>query len=856
MRILKFGGTSIGSKAAISRIIAILKSPDYAGSIPAGSIPAGKSSAAKTPVVVVSAFSGVTDSLIDMARAAEEGAPYQKLFDELVIRHRETAVYFLKGADRKDAVAGISGLCIELGRILEGISLLRELSARTLDLVMSFGERLSAGLLARILSAYGLNSAFLDTRSLIKATEHFGKAQYLPDPSFANIRSFFNSPPGKKSSLHIATGFIASTMSGQTVTLGRGGSDLTAAIFGAALEAEEVEIWTDVDGIHTADPRLVKNAFRIDEIQYAEAMEISHFGAKVLFPPTVKPALEQGIPISIRNTFNPACSGTRIVSDAGEGQYPIRGISSISHVVLIRLQGTGMVGVAGFSARVFGALARRGINVVLITQSSSEYSICFAIMPQDARNAEIAIEEEFSREIEYGSIDKPAAETDLSIIAVVGSKMKSSSGVSGKFFHALGRNGINVVAIAQGSSEINISAVISRQDEAKALNAVHEAFFHATMRSVNLFLMGTGLIGGTLLEQIASHRKILADKDQIKINLIGVGNYQWMIFDRDGLDPVKAKNLVNAEEELKPAKKVKTQKASDAKIKLEPINRALFVDRMISFNLPNACFCDCTASDEVAALYAKILGSSISVVTPNKRANSGGLEYYRQLTGFSRERGIPYLYETTVCAGLPVISTLRDLYLSGDRVRRIEAVLSGTLSFIFNNFDGSKTFSALVREAKAKGYTEPDPREDLNAMDAARKALILARECGISLEFANVAIEPILPPACFKAKDVEAFFRELEKSDAVFEQRRADAAAQGKALRYVAVIEEGAAKLSLRSEPVNSPFRSLVDSDNMVVITTNRYSKLPIVIKGPGAGAQVTAGGVFADIVRIARTLV
>ena len=829
MKVVKFGGTSVGSHAAIDNIMKILKDADHAG---------------KTPIAVVSAFSGVTDTLIETARKAAVGdASYHALYEKLTVRHHEAAAHFLKSGDKKAAVAEINGLFDELNRVLEGIFLLGELSARTLDLVMSFGERLSAGLLTRIFTAHGIKAEFLDTRPIIKATGRFGNAQFLPEPTFGAIRALPKTP------LRVATGFIASTMEGQTVTLGRGGSDLTAAIFGAALGVEEVEIWTDVDGIHTADPRLVKSAFRIDEILYAEAMEISHFGAKVLFPPTVRPALEQGIPISIRNTFNPASGGTRIVSNAAEGEYPIRGISSINHIALVRLQGPGMVGVAGFSARVFGALARRGISVILITQSSSEYSICFAVMPSEAHHAEHALAEEFAPEIRGGSIDKPAALKDLSIIAVVGTKMKSASGISGKFFHALGRNGINVVAIAQGSSEINISAVIARQDEAKALNAVHEAFFHATVRSVNLFLIGAGHIGGTLLEQIAHHRKNLADKDQIQVKLIGVGNDKWMLFDIDGLDPAKAKALLNGET-------VHKTSAAKAAYTLEPVNLKAFVDQMIAFNLPNACFCDCTASDTVSALYARILGSSIPVVTPNKRANSGKLEYYRQLTGFSRGRGIPYLYETTVCAGLPVISTLRDLYLSGDRVRRIEAVLSGTLSFIFNNFDGKKSFSDLVREAKAKGYTEPDPRDDLNAMDAARKALILARECGLPLEFANVEIEPILPPACFKAKTVDDFFTELEKSNGAFEKRRAEAAAQGRELRYVAVIEEGAAKIAMRAEPANSPFRSLVDSDNMVVITTDRYSKLPMVIKGPGAGAQVTAGGIFADIARIARPLV
>ena len=846
MKILKFGGTSVGSPEGIGLIIKILKS---------------NNTAKKTPVVVVSAFSGETDTLIGLARSAATGSSASSVdaaskggisfMDLLALtetRHKNIAMRFLKGTERKDAISEINSLIGELKHILDGINLLGELSLRTLDLVMSFGERLCAQLLARILSANGIEADYLDARTLIKTNDRFGNAQYLKEQSYANISSFFKQR--KKMPLQVTTGFIASTMSGQTVTLGRGGSDLTAALFGAALGADEVEIWTDVDGIHTADPRLVKNAFRIDEMLYSEAMEISHFGAKILFPLTVKPAMEKGIPIAIRNTFNHTGKGTRIVSKAAEGEFPIRGISSISHIALVRIQGPGMVGVAGFSARVFGALARQGISVILITQSSSEYSICFAVMPQEARHAEQALEEEFSQEIRSGSIDKPVVETSLSIIAVVGSKMKNTSGISGKFFHALGRNGVNVVAIAQGSSEINISAVIPQQDEAKALNAVHEAFFHATVRSVNLFLIGTGLIGGTLLDQIADHRKALADKDKIRINLVGVANVDRMVFSSDGLDPKKVKELLDSKE------KPEAKNADKSGLTIEPINLDGFIDKMISFNLPNACFCDCTASDAIAATYGKILAASIPVVTPNKRANSGSLNYYRKLTDYSRERRIPYLYETTVCAGLPVISTLRDLHLSGDRVRRIEAVLSGTLSFIFNNFDGKKTFSALVRDAKARGYTEPDPRDDLNAMDAARKALILARECGISLEFANVKIEPILPPACFKAKTVDAFFTELEKSDNAFEKRRAAAAAKGMALRYVAVIEEGAAKLAIRSEPANSPFRTLVDSDNIVVITTDRYSKLPMVIKGPGAGAQVTAGGVFADIVRIARTLV
>jgi aspartokinase/homoserine dehydrogenase 1 len=834
MLILKFGGTSVGSQEAVKKILGILKDGEHRD---------------RTRAVVVSAFSGVTDSLIGMCRKAAAGNPaYSGAAEAILKRHREMAGAFLAGEALEAALASLEVTVADLMRVLDGISVLRELSPRSQDLVMSFGERLSAALIARILCAQGFSAAFLDTRPLIKTGSEFGKARFLSGESFPRIRSYFDSlavkTQGGKIPLQVATGFIASTMDDATTTLGRGGSDLSAAILGAALDAEEVEIWTDVDGILTADPRLVRNAFRIESLSYEEAMELSHFGAKVIYPPTIRPALEKGIPIRIRNTFNPSCPGTGIVKEAGDGSYPIRGISSMNNITLVRVQGSGMVGMTGFSARLFGALARRGVNIILITQSSSEYSVCFAVVPSDAEAAGEAAKEEFAREIAAGAIDPPIIEEDLSIIAVVGSRMKHSSGVSGKVFHALGRNGISVVAIAQGSSEINISAVVSRQDEAKGLNAIHEAFFLSGVRSVNLFLLGNGLIGGTLLDQIAGHQEILADEYKIRIRLAGAGNSQRMAFCPSGMDPKSVKALLKGD---LPCSGGQT---------LEPLDLGGFIGTMKSLNLPNTCFCDCTASDDVAGWYADILQSSIPIVTPNKRANAGSLGYYKTLTGFSRNRGIPYLYETTVCAGLPVISTLRDLALSGDKVRRIEAVLSGTWSYIFNNYDGSNPFSALVREARAKGYTEPDPRDDLNAMDAARKALILARECGLSLEFPAVNIEPILPPGCFKAGGVDAFFSELEKSDAAFEKRRTEAAAEGKSLRYVAVIEEGQAVLSLRAEDPGSPFLSLVDSDNIVVITTDRYSNLPMIIKGPGAGAQVTAGGVFADIVRIARTLV
>ncbi|MDR2793919.1 MAG: bifunctional aspartate kinase/homoserine dehydrogenase I [Treponema sp.] len=830
MRIIKFGGTSVGAPNAIRNGIAILKNKEHAGTM---------------RMVVVSALSGVTDALIDMARKACAGHEgYKPAADALRGRHRDIIAPFLSGTQLTGALFIIDKLWAELEKILEGVAALGELSPRTLDTAMSFGERLSAALLAEIFTAHGIDAAYLDARPLVKTDDHFGGARFLERETFDNIRTYFKNSSLRPDAVHVATGFIGSTMSGVTTTLGRGGSDLSAAVFAAALEAETVEIWTDVDGILTADPRLVKDAFRIEEISYAEAMELSHFGAKVIYPPTMRPALIKGIPIRILNTFNPDNPGTWIKNNAKAGIYPIRGISSMNKAALVRVQGAGMVGVTGFSARLFDALARKKVNIILITQSSSEYSICFAVLPKDIEAAEAAIKEEFAREMELNVIEPVETTRDLAVIAVVGAQMRKTSGCAGKFFHALGRNGVNVIAIAQGSSELNISAVISARDEVKALNAVHEAFFLSGIRSVNLFLVGIGLIGGTLLEQLASHRETLAAEHKIRINVAGVADSKNMLLHVEGLDPGQVKAILKGDAPV------------GEQVAAAPFDMEVFVKLMKAMNLPNTAFCDCTASDTVAAKYTAILKASIPIVTPNKRANSGSLDYYKEITGYARARGIPYLYETTVCAGLPVISTLRDLFLSGDHVRRIEAVLSGTLSYIFNNFDGGTTFSALVREAKAKGYTEPDPRDDLNAMDAARKALVLARECGMPLEFSAVSIEPILPASCFGAATVDVFFAELEKADAGFERRRVAAEAEGKALRYVAVIENNAASISIRAESKDSPFRSLTDADNIVVITTDRYSTLPMVIKGPGAGAQVTAGGVFADIVRIAKTLV
>lgn len=830
MLVVKFGGTSVGSPSAIKRVFSIVT---------------GAGSGAR--VVVVSAFSGVTDALIAMGKEAASGErDYRAAFAALRERHLEAAAAL---GVVSGAAPGVTAVFDELGRVLGGVEAIRELSARTLDLVMSAGERLSANVVAAYFASQGVAAEYLDSRLVVKTDAAYGKARCAAAETFAAIREYCAQHPA----LQVAAGFIGAAADGSTTTLGRGGSDFSAALFAAALyggsdgavpaladgggagAAPALEIWTDVDGILSADPRLVKNAFRMDEISYTEAMELSHFGAKVIYPPAVRPALEKNIPIWIRNTFNPGGKGTWIKKDAAPSPYPVRGLSALGNVSLLRLQGSGMAGIAGFAARLFTALARRSISVILITQASSEYSICVAVEPTEVYAAAAAVIEEFDREIALGGLEPPAVENACSVIAAVGQRMKSTPGIAGTVFHALGRNGVNIKAIAQGSSEINISAVIARQDEAKALNAVHEAFFLSGTKSVNLFLVGSGLIGGTLLKQISAQRETLKDRYKIRVNLVGLANSKRMLFDLRGIEPKEAPVLLEGG---------------------EPFTIGGFVARMKAANLPNACFCDCTASDGVPAAYADVLRAAIPVVTPNKRANSGDYAYYKEITGYSRDRGIPYLYEVTVCAGLPVISTLHDLHLAGDRVQRIEAVLSGTLSFIFNNFDGSKPFSALVREAKGKGYTEPDPRDDLNAKDAARKALILSRECGEKLEFSDIVIEPVLPESCLNAPGIDAFFAELEKADADFERRRAAAAAKGAALRYVAVIENGKACLRMREEPPGSPFRSLVDADNIVVITTDRYHTLPMVIKGPGAGAEVTAGAIFADIVRTARTLV
>ncbi len=584
----------------------------------------------------------------------------------------------------------------------------------------------------------------------------------------------------------------------------------------------------------TTDPRQVKKAFPLSEMTYEEAMEMSHFGAKVIYPPTLQPAFHKKIPLRIRNTFNPAFAGTLIHHEAASSDFLVKGISSIAEVALINFQGSGMVGVAGVSSRLFGVLALHHISVILITQASSEHSICFAIAPADTALAARVLEEEFAPEISTGKIDPPHIDNNMAVLAIIGENMRQTPGISGTMFDSLGKNGINISAIAQGSSERNVSVVIHKNDLSKALNAIHEVFFLSDVKTLNVFLVGVGLIGSTLIKQIRGHAEYMSKSQLLRINIVGLANSRHMIFNTEGVD------LENWKSELSQG---------------QACDLAGFVAQMKKLNLPNAVFVDCTASASVVEHYESVLNASISITTPNKIASSGAFEQYARLKQRAFKNGVKFLYETNVGAGLPVITTLHDLKNSGDKILKIEGVLSGTLSYIFNSFNSEKRFSEVVREAKDNGYTEPDPRDDLNGMDVARKILILAREVGYDLELADVEIKPLLPSGCFEAANVEAFFEELKKEDGTMEKVRAEAEGSGMALRYIARMDDGRATIGLEEVDAKNPFFTLSGSDNMIVFVTDRYRERPLVIKGPGAGAEVTAAGVFAELITLSHYL-
>lgn len=816
MRIIKFGGTSVGSSEAIEKVAYILTEIHPPS---------------ETLAIVVSAFSGVTNQLIDMANYASCGdSQYTQILENLIERHHEIIFASLQYEQCERLLnEEVNPVFEKLTAILKGIFLLRECTDRSMDLVMSFGEQLSAIILTEILSGYGLPTFYQMATNFIRTDRNFGNARILKKDTYDFTYDYFQNVSG----IPVITGFIGcSDPGGEITTLGRGGSDYTAALLAAAAKADEILIYTDVDGMMTADPKKVPSAFTLQQVSYQEAMELSHFGAKVLYPPTIQPAVDAQIPIRICNTFFPEVPGTLICSETGQQPWLITGMSSVSNLSLINVQGSGMVGVAGIAGRLFQALAQMEINIILITQASSEHSITFAVHKGQELLVEAAINQEFDREMVDSLLDPISIQKDMAIIAIVGENMKQRPGVSARIFGALGNNGINIVATAQGSSELNISLVVSQVDEKKALNALHQEFFSADSKKLNLFLVGPGLIGKTLLGQIRDQMEFLKSNLNLEIRLVGIANSKQMMVEATGID------IENWESVL--------QKSG------LPVNLEYFTQKVIAVNLPNSILADCTASEVFLPYYLTILQKSISLLTPNKLANSAAMEHYLHLKETVQKHNTHFCYETNVGAGLPVIQTLKNLIHSGDQIHKIEGILSGTLSFIFNRFQSGIPFWKIVKEAKELGYTEPDPRDDLNGTDMARKILILARETGVALELDDVEIESFLPNACLNAPSVDDFFEALKTEDDYFQKLAKLAENEGKKLKFICKMESGKASIKLEAIDGNHPFFNSSGTDNIIAFYTHRYQKRPLVVQGPGAGAEVTAAGLFGEIISLA----
>lgn len=821
MKVLKFGGSSVGSAESIEKVVSIVSQSIETG----------------VCVVVLSAMQGTTDALIETAKTAERGDDaFRGKIREIEDRHRAAARLLLGDESQDGAFDFIENRFNELKSICEGVYLLRELSARTLDRIVSFGEILSTKIVAAKFNALGIENVWKDSRQLILTDSNYGFAAVDFEQTNQKIRNYFNEQSANRQSpitnLYILPGFIAADANGITTTLGRGGSDYTGAILAAALDAEVLEIWTDVSGMMTADPRIVRNIRQIPHITYREAMELSHFGAKVIYPPTIQPVLQKNIPVFIKNTFAPDDYGTLIEAEVADETEIIRGITSIDKISILSLEGSGMVGIPGFSKRLFDALSRFGINVILITQSSSEHSICVAVEEKFGALAKSVVDKEFEYEIAVGKIEPLQTENGLSILALVGDNMRNHTGISGKMFSALGAQGVNIRAIAQGSSERNISAVIETKDVRKAVNSLHEEFFSDGKRQINLYIVGVGTVGSRLLEQLEKQSEFLASNLNLNVRVVGLANSKKVIFNEEGIDLKDFKAQISS---------------SETAIKAQS-----FADLVIEKNLRNSVFVDVTASAEIVEIYPRLLEKSVSIVACNKVAASSEYENYQSLKNTAREYNANFLFETNVGAGLPIITTLNDLTQSGDRVNRIEAVLSGTLNFVFNNYDGSRKFAEVVRQAQAEGYTEPDPRLDLSGTDVARKILILAREAGYKLEMSDIENKGFLPESCLQGS-VEDFYAEMEKHEEFFKGLLEKAASENLILKYIATFADGKASVGLQSIGADHNFANLSGKDNAVLFYTNRYSEQPLVVKGAGAGADVTAAGVFADIIRAAR---
>ena len=813
MNVLKFGGTSVGSVESISALLNIL---------------AKEIQQPEKPIVVLSAMSGVTNLLTAMAEKAALGQDYSSELKSIEQRHFDVVRALLPAAAQNPVLTKLKLYFNELEELLQAIYNLKELSLQAKDLVLSYGERCSTLMVSHIAKQQFPEAVFADATEFIKTDSNFGQARVDTQLTEFLVKDYYVQNADK---MLFVTGFVASNDANRVTTLGRGGSDYTAAILASALNANEIQIWTDVNGMMTADPRIVKKAFPLEELSYIEAMELSYFGAKVIYPPTMTPAFLKKIPIVIRNTFEADFEGTYIRHGAKPSALPIKGISSIDDISIINLAGSGMVGKAGFSGRLFSLLSREQINVVLITQSSSEHSITFAVKPDDAVKAVNLIAKEFDLELQANKLQTPEVETGLAVLAIVGENMKRTPGISGKLFYALGRNGVNVHAIAQGSSEYNISVIIAKADLSKAVNAVHDAFYTELNKTLHVFCLGTGNIGKTLFEQLQVQMPFLAKNNDLQVKVMGIANTRKMLLSPVGIA------LQNWEETLD------TQG--------EPADLETFVAKMKAMNLPNCVFVDNTASPQPVPFYQGVFEASISVVTCNKIGNSASFAQYEIFKNTARKFGVDFYYETNVGAGLPIIRTLKDLMMSGDKVARIEAILSGTISYIFNHFKGDVAFHEVVKEAQELGYTEPDPRDDLNGKDFMRKMLILARDAGYAFEESDVSIQNMLPDACLQAPTVEAFYEQLRLNAEYFTKLKEEAEANKKVLRYIGKLEDGKASITLQMVDDNHPFYMLSGSDNIISFTTDRYKVRPLVVKGPGAGAEVTAAGVFADIINV-----
>ena len=808
MKVLKFGGSSVGSVHSILSVKKIVEAVE------------------EPVIVVVSALGGITDKLIKTSQMAADGdAAYEKEYRDIVNRHIEMVYTVIPAGEARIILLDqVNELLSELKNIFQGIYLIRDISSKTSATIVSYGERLSSIIVANLIEG----AVWYDSRTFIKTEKKHSRHILDSDLTSQLIKATFSELP----KVALVPGFISSDKnSGEVTNLGRGGSDYTASIIAAALQADVLEIWTDVDGFMTADPRVISGAYVINELSYVEAMELCNFGAKVVYPPTIYPACHNNIPILIKNTFNPDAPGTIIENEIKEESKAIKGISSINDTSLITVTGLGMVGVIGVNYRIFKALAKNGISVFMVSQASSENSTSIGVRNQDAELACDVLNEEFAKEIEMGEISPVSAEKNLATIAIVGENMKHTPGIAGKLFGTLGRNGISVIACAQGASETNISFVVEEKLLKKSLNVIHDSFFLSEYQVLNLFICGTGTVGDSLIKQLASQQEKLMQERGLKLNVVGIANGHQALFDRDGLDLSNYRQLLDEK-----------GTASSPQI---------IRDEVIGMNIFNSVFVDCTANADVASLYKDMLNNNVSVVAANKIAASSSYANYTELKKIARNRGVKFLFETNVGAGLPIIKTINDLIASGDKILKIEAVVSGTLNFIFNKISADVPFSETIRMAKEEGYSEPDPRIDLSGKDVIRKLVILAREAGYVLEQEDVEKNLFVPDEFFEGS-LEDFWKNIPSLDADFEARRQKLEAENKHWKFVAKLEDGKGSVSLQEVSRSHPFYGLEGSNNIVLLTTERYKEYPMMIQGYGAGASVTAAGVFADIISVA----